>query len=112
MTLWGELSFVGHATCFDPEAEGARHSYGDLCAVGDSCIDEYGISSHLHTFGGVAGASYAASMTTGMVLSAMMIRRRARVSSPRFVPIGAARGMTVAQPTSSRRLQSTGSACT
>ena len=27
MTLWGELSFVGHTTCFDPEAEGMCHSY-------------------------------------------------------------------------------------
>ena len=58
MTLWGELSFVGHATCFDPETEGARHSYGILCC-GNSCIDEYGISTHLHTFGGVARATYA-----------------------------------------------------
>ena len=58
MTLWGELSFVGHATCFDPEAEGARHSYGILCC-GDSRIDKYGISTHLHTFGGVARATYA-----------------------------------------------------
>ena len=58
MALWGELSFVGYATCFDPETEGARHSYGILCC-GDSRIDKYGISTHLHTFGGVARAAYA-----------------------------------------------------
>ena len=58
MTLWGELSLVGHATCFDPETEGARHSYGVL-RCGDSRIDKYGISTHLHTLGSVAGATYA-----------------------------------------------------
>ena len=58
MALWGELSFVGYATCFDPEAEGTCHSYGILCC-GDSRIDKYSISTHLHTFGGVARATYA-----------------------------------------------------
>ena len=56
------------------------------------------------------GAPSPASTTTGTLLCSMMISSSSRVTRPLFVPIGAARGITVAAPASSRRLHNTGSA--
>ncbi len=58
------------------------------------------------------GAPMPASTTTGTNDCSMMISSAALVFSPWFDPIQDPRGMTVAQPTSSRRLHSTGSAFT
>ena len=56
------------------------------------------------------GAPMPASTTTGTVAWSMMICMKSFMRSPLLVPMGAARGMTVAAPASSRCLQSVGSA--
>jgi hypothetical protein len=58
------------------------------------------------------GAPMPASTTTGTSDCSTMISRAARVRRPWLDPIQEPSGMTVAHPTSSRRLQSTGSALT
>ena len=58
------------------------------------------------------GAPMPASTTTGTSDCSTMISRAAFVRRPWLDPIQLPRGMTVAQPTSSRRLHSTGSAFT
>ena len=56
------------------------------------------------------GAPRPASTTTGTLACSMMISMLGRVSMPRALPMGEPSGMTVAHPTSSSRLASTGSA--
>ena len=58
------------------------------------------------------GAPMPASTTTGTSDCSTMISSAALVRSPWFEPIHEPRGITVAQPTSSSRLHSTGSALT
>ena len=58
------------------------------------------------------GAPMPASTTTGTSDCSMMISSAPRVRSPWFDPIHDPRGITVAHPTSSSRLHSTGSAFT
>jgi hypothetical protein len=56
------------------------------------------------------GAPRPASTTTGTVACSMIISIWARVSIPRLLPIGEPSGITVAVPTSCKRLARTGSA--
>ena len=58
------------------------------------------------------GAPSPASTTTGTFACSTMISSAPRVRMPWFEPIQLPSGITVAQPTSSRRLHSTGSAFT
>ena len=106
---FGEAEFVGFAAGLDGEFEGDGHSNW-IRGDGDGGVDKHGVGTEFHGFGSVAGGTESGIDDDGAMACSMMMRIWSRVTTPRFEPMGAPNGMTVAVPTSCRRLARTGSA--
>ncbi len=88
---------------FDGIFKGFRH-VRDISRSGDSCVCHDSRSTHFHGFARLRGFSYSASTMIGRSISSIRIWMNSFVHRPLFVPMGAARGITVAAPALSRSL--------